>query len=169
MPLDTPRPSYQVPEEALRATVRRLGSFSISHLAAEVGLGERATAYRVRKLVSAGIVRWVRWGRYEYIAPDGPGAAALADIERRKVRASGEMRAAPGPVAGAGRSSSPNKEVRKLLSSLVPGARVSYSGSGHIIVEAGGGRATIPSTPGDKRALHNARADLRRIGALEVA
>lgn len=170
MPLEMARASYFVSEEELRAAVRRLGDFSIPYLAAEVGLGERATAYRVQKLVAAGIVERTGWGCYAYVEPSGPGAAALADIERRKLLAREELRgngSRAAPVAGSGARPAPNKEVRKLLSGLAPGASVMTSGSGHYIVETGEGRAVVPSTPSDHRALRNARANLRRIGALE--
>lgn len=169
MPLEMARASYFVSEEELRAAVRRLGDFSIPYLAAEVGLGERATAYRVQKLLAAGIVERTGWGCYAYVEPAGPGAAALADIERRKALARDELRGggSSAPVAGSGTRPAPNKEVRKLLSGLASGASVMTSGSGHYIVETREGRAVVPSTPSDHRALRNARANLRRIGALE--
>jgi len=60
-----------------------------------------------------------------------------------------------------------NKDVQQLLRRLRrQGFRVRFGGTGHYRVTRGDQTVTVPATPRNgRRALANAKANLRRIGA----
>lgn len=61
-----------------------------------------------------------------------------------------------------------NHDILALLKRIkaLPGWRVIYRRSGHyLVINPEGERCFMPSTPSDRRAVLNARAHLRRLGA----
>lgn len=101
---------------------------------------------------------------YRYLPPDGPGAAAVIDMERR---AQDPVAGGADPVPGTGKMWQPtHPEVRNLVGDLRrAGYEAAPAGSGHLAVTGPGiRRVLISGTPSKQRSVDNDRARLRRMG-----
>jgi hypothetical protein len=108
---------------------------------------------------------------YEYMKPEGPGKAALLDMERKQSSPGYGGGSGGGlAVAGTGRQSLPSHPGAKVLVQELRtmGYDVSQSGgSGHWVVTGPGiRRILISGTPSGGRTVKNDRTRLRRAGVM---
>lgn len=167
-------------EEDPRVVVRRLGSFTVTELAATLGCSRPTAEKVVRQLKGRNIVRDSGLRRKHH----GPGRPAPVfeyvtidskPVNREKrvpveIEAVQQMHAPPKrsrTVRGTGkRRRVTNPEVRELIRiAEANGCRVQPTGSQHFNVYAPSGRIiNLPSTPSDHRSILNVRSQMRQAG-----
>lgn len=111
---------------------------------------------------------------FAYSPPKDPGAAAKADMARRKAESAQKTgNGGSAPVAGTGKGvKANNPEVQGLIAAAQrEGAVVTHAPNGHFEVKLpeslGGKRVLISATPSNARTVMNDRARLRRAGLLK--
>lgn len=160
--------------EQAKSVVKRMGTFTIDTLAAQLNVSISLTRMIASELQSQGWVERVTphsrhaAAVWRYVpAPDSPylkrrddppevtGRGATGATEKR-----GEV------VAGTGKQETPTGEIGKLVSTLrEQGWIVQRTGSNHYKATKGLRMAILPATPSDHRSLANTRAQLRKFGA----
>lgn len=157
------------------ATVRddvcsRKEAFAPSEVIEKTGLSEDVVRAALTSLIERGVIVYVGFDDlelYEYVKPDGPGAAAQIDAARRGTGAETNGNGGGAPVAGTGgRPRSSDKETDAMLAKAdKAGAEVTKTGSGHFRVKnkKTGRGVIVYATPG-KQSRDKNRKKLAGIG-----
>jgi hypothetical protein len=151
--------------------VKQKSPFTAGDVAVAFGKTSGGVKPALQKLERSGILRDAgKRGNaklYEYVPPNGAGAAATRDAATARAQRKRAAGRGGSPVAATGRATPISRPMAPVLEGLRPDLTVVRAGSGHIKVMDGDAVvATVPSTPSDHRAVKNTRASLKRKGLL---
>lgn len=157
----TIRTNVERGEARVTRVAAKRGLFTITDVAAETGLDRSSVGRHLRTLRAAGSVEVIgtvgRARQWEYIPPSANKPTATRVAKSRDFSGGGRSGGTDLPA---------DKDMRVLArQALAGGAKIKRSGDDHFIVTTPSGKpVTISNTPSSRRAVANARADLKREG-----